>query len=69
MVLLCAIYLAKISVLLFERRIFVGAVKRNRIIFDSAAGFTALCGIISLVVGRVSCDFHDAFSSPSDFCG
>jgi len=66
--LLCAIYLTKVSVLFFERRIFSGSKKQNKRIFDAVIAATGVCGIASVIAISAGCDFGVAFTSPADSC-
>ncbi|KAK5166662.1 uncharacterized protein LTR77_008206 [Saxophila tyrrhenica] len=67
-IMLVAIYLGKISVLLFARRIFGGAKKQTKVLFNCMIGFTAVCGVAAICVTSVACDFHSTFRPSSNTC-
>ncbi|KAK3680312.1 hypothetical protein LTR37_021347 [Vermiconidia calcicola] len=69
-IMLCAIYFSKLSVLWFARRIFcAGSHKKQRQkVFDVAVGFTAIFGVASIVLLSARCNFRLALNSASRDC-
>ncbi|KAK4913684.1 hypothetical protein LTR49_018018 [Elasticomyces elasticus] len=62
------LYLIKISVLWFGRRVFSGTNFWNAKVFEIAAGFTACCGIASIAVLSVGCIFNNALGPYPGHC-
>lgn len=67
-VLFVTLYLVKISVLWFARRVFSGTNFWNTKVFDIAAGFTACCGIASIAVFSTGCTFNSTFDPYPGHC-
>ncbi|KAK4904846.1 hypothetical protein LTR49_025776 [Elasticomyces elasticus] len=67
-VLFVTLYLIKISVLWFARRVFSGTNFWNTKVFDIATGFTACCGIASIAVFSIGCTFNSAFGPYPGHC-
>ncbi|KAK5129234.1 hypothetical protein LTR08_003737 [Meristemomyces frigidus] len=66
--LMCAVYLSKISVLWFGRRIFAGTKLMNARSFEIAIAFAAVCGVASVAILAAGCDFRYALGSPAQHC-
>jgi len=67
-VLLCVVYLAKISVLWFARRIFSGTRLRNARVFEIAIGFATISGIVSIALFTADCTLASGTGFSKDRC-
>ncbi|KAF2717935.1 hypothetical protein K431DRAFT_205500, partial [Polychaeton citri CBS 116435] len=65
---LVAVYLAKLSVLWFARRIFSGTKKSSKKTFEVCLVFTTICGIASLVAASAGCDTRNSLEDPHGSC-